>query len=162
MPDQFPVVSYYRQEEVDEIAAGLRAEIAALARQPGPAGPKGAKGDPGPQGAVGPAGPQGPAGQPGPAGIQGPQGAKGDRGKSVRNGNGNPTPTMGELDDLYYDRGKFRLFGPKSPEGWGKGIDLVGPQGSQGEVGPAPDLSPLMAEIEALKARLALLEQAPE
>lgn len=165
MPDQFPVVSYYRMEEVDALVAGLRTEIAAIAREPGPAGSKGAKGDPGPQGAVGPAGPQGPEGQPGPQGIQGPQGAKGDRGKSVRNGNGNPTPTMGDVDDLYYDRSKFRLFGPKTAEGWGKGIDLVGPQGPQGEpgaAGPAQDLTPLLERLDRLEAKVAALEAHPE
>ena len=165
MPDTFPTVSYYRTEEVDAMVAALRAEIEALARQPGPKGDKGAKGDPGSVGPQGPAGPQGPEGQPGPQGIQGPMGAKGDRGKSVRNGSGTPTPTVGDVDDLYYDRGKFRLFGPKTAEGWGKGIDLVGPvgpAGPQGEPGPSFDPAPLLAQLEALEARLATLEQTPE
>lgn len=162
MPDQFPTVSYYRMEEVDALIAALRAELAALSREPGPAGAKGAKGDPGPVGPVGPTGPQGVMGPQGLQGIQGPQGERGSNGKSLRSGNGTPTPTVGYVDEVYYDRTNRRWFGPKTVEGWGKGYDAVGPQGPQGEPGPVPDLSPLLAEIEALKARLAVLEATPE
>lgn len=80
---------------------------------------------------------------------------KGDRGKSVRNGLGAPATSVGELDDLYYDRTNRRLFGPKTAEGWGTGISLVGPQG---EPGATVDLTPVLTRLDAIEARLAALE----
>ena len=162
----------YTQAEVDRL-------LATISLTPGPVGPQGARGDAGPTGATGargatgptgPTGPQGPVGRDGvagpqgaagptgpqgPAGVAGPQGAKGDRGKSVRNGLGTPPPTVGELDDLYYDRTNRRLFGPKTAEGWGTGISLVGPQG---EPGATVDLTPVLTRLDAIEARLAALE----
>ena len=159
----------YTQAEVDRL-------LATISLTPGPAGPQGAKGDAGPagatgaRGATGPVGPQGPVGRDGvagpqgpagavgpqgPAGVTGPQGVKGDRGKSVRNGLGAPATSVGELDDLYYDRTNRRLFGPKTAEGWGTGISLVGPQG---EPGATVDLTPVLTRLDAIEARLAALE----
>lgn len=167
----------YASDEVD-------AKLATISLTPGPAGPQGPRGDAGPtgatgaRGATGPVGPQGPAGPIGVAGSQGPvgpvgpqgvqgdpgpqgpAGANGSNGKSVRNGPGPPSTSIGYLDDWYIDRAAKVLYGPKAAAGWGTGVSLVGPTGAQGVPGPAVDLTPLLARLDAIEARLTALETA--
>lgn len=93
----------------------------------GPQGPQGPIGNPGPQGSVGPAGPQG---APGPIGPQGPQGIAGVNGKTLLSGTSNPAIGIGTLGDFYINTSTDSLFGPKTNNGWGIGISLIGPKGS--------------------------------
>lgn len=55
-------------------------------------------------------------------------------------GNGSPTGALGSLGDLYLDKvGKY-LYGPKTIDGWGVGLDVssgpTGPTGVVGATGP--------------------------
>lgn len=124
----------------------------------GPVGPVGVRGPDGPQGPVGATGPQGSIGETGPtgpAGPPGPTGANGSNGKSIRNGPGPPSTTIGYLDDFYVDRSAKVIYGPKTASGWGAGTNMVGPKG---EPGAPVDLTPLLARLDAIEARLAALE----
>ena len=50
-------------------------------------------------------------------------------------GNGAPTGALGNIGDLYLDKTGSLLFGPKTLDGWGDGIDLVGATGPTGATG---------------------------
>jgi hypothetical protein len=118
----------------------------------GPQGPRGIQGDPGgppgpegPEGPAGPEGPQGPAGEdgvdgtnglPGPAGADG---ADGIDGKTVRNGTGAPSSGLGVDGDFYIDTAADAIYGPKTAGAWGSPTSLIGPEGPEGDAGPAGD-----------------------
>jgi hypothetical protein len=72
-------------------------------------------------------GPQGSTGATGPAGVDG---------KTVLNGAGVPSGSLGNLGDFYINTAASTLYGPKSAGGWGNPVSLVGPQGIQGATGP--------------------------
>lgn len=107
-------------------------------------GPQGPVGPPGGQGVAGQAGPQGPKGDTGAAGptgaqgSQGPAGAQGPagtNGASVLNGTGSPATGVGSVGDFYIDTAAATLYGPKTVNGWGVGVSLVGPKGDPGPTG---------------------------
>lgn len=66
----------------------------------------------------------------------GPKGDPGPAGKSIRYGSGPPPMTVGVLGEFYVDTSASRLYGPKTPTGWGAGISLIGPKGEPGPQGP--------------------------
>jgi hypothetical protein len=107
----------------------------------GPQGIQGPKGDIGVTGATGPQGPigltgaQGPKGDTGLQGATGTTGSAGANGKSILNGMIAPAVGVGVLGDFYLDTVTNRMYGPKTDEGWGDGVALVGPQGPQGPQG---------------------------
>ncbi len=100
----------------------------------GDKGDTGATGPQGPNGLIGPAGPAG--GPQGPIGLTGPQGIAGTNGKTIFNGNINPSVSTGTDGDFYINTSTNILFGPKLNGSWNNGISLVGPQGLQGTQGP--------------------------
>lgn len=53
----------------------------------------------------------------------GPQGA---RGTSILSGEGTPGSTVGAVGDFYLDVTVSRLYGPKTSEGWGIPVSLIG------------------------------------
>jgi hypothetical protein len=59
----------------------------------------------------------------------------GSNGSSIFSGATNPTFAQGEVGDFYINTATKRIFGPKTEQGWGSGMSLVGPQGSQGPQG---------------------------
>jgi hypothetical protein len=151
----------------------------------GPQGPQGPAGPQGPQGAIGPIGPIGPQGPKGDTGLTGltgpigpigPQGLKGDTGATGAQGLKGDTGATG-AQGLKGDTGAQGLQGPKGDTG------VQGPQGLQGERGPKGDtgtqgiqglkgdtgacncpvtseeFNALLGEFNALKARVAALEQ---
>ncbi len=63
-------------------------------------------------------------------------GGSGVNGKSVLNGNTNPTSGIGTDGDFYINTSTNQIFGPKTSGVWGTGVSLVGPQGLAG-AGPA-------------------------
>ena len=93
---------------------------------------QGATGAQGPQGVAGIAGP---AGNTGPQGITGTNGANGLDGKTILNGNQDPTNSTGNNGDFYINTTTNTLFGPKTSGAWGSGIAVVGPQGAAGTNG---------------------------
>jgi hypothetical protein len=80
-------------------------------------------------------GPTGPDGAQGPAGTEGPVGPAGEDGSTIHAGDGTPDNELGEIGDYYLDLQSGDLFGPKSEDGWGDSISLIGPEGQQGEPG---------------------------
>jgi len=50
-------------------------------------------------------------------------------------GNGAPTGSLGNIGDLYIDQANSELYGPKTIDGWGLGVDLVGATGPTGATG---------------------------
>ena len=92
-------------------------------------GPKGDKGDTGSQGEVGPAGADGAQG---PQGLQGVAGLNGLDGKTVLNGSGVPSASLGTNGDFYIDNVAKSIYGPKTSGAWGSSTSLVGPQGPAG------------------------------
>ena len=107
-------------------------------------GPAGATGAVGPQGSVGPVGPMGPAGTNGTNGATGPQGPAGTNGLNGSNGlNGNtiltgnaaPSNNVGNLGDYLINTNANVIYGPKTTNGWGSSVSIVGPQGIQGPAG---------------------------
>ncbi|MCW3111825.1 MAG: collagen triple helix repeat [Segetibacter sp.] len=95
----------------------------------GPAGAQGAAGPIGPQGlsgAIGVTGPQGATGPIGPTGVTGPQGANG---KTILSGTANPATGLGATGDFYINTTSSQFFGPKTAQGWGTGVSLIGPAG---------------------------------
>jgi hypothetical protein len=98
----------------------------------GPQGPAGSNGAVGPQGLMGIAGPQG---APGPVGAQGPAGSNGVNGNTLLTSGTNPVPYDGQIGDYLINTNSHTIFGPKSTNGWGVGVSIVGPQGQQGSAG---------------------------
>lgn len=79
--------------------------------------------------------PRGPQGLPGPKGDKGDkgdQGLQGIAGKTILNGNTNPTSGQGVIGDFFINTNTDEIFGPKTISGWGSGTSLIGPQGPQG------------------------------
>lgn len=102
---------------------------------PGPQGPQGPQGQPGVPGPSGPQGAQGPAGPAGAQGPAGPAGPTGPAGASVLNGMGPPAANLGKDGDFYVDRATWMLYGPRTAQGWGIPVSLVGPAGPAGADG---------------------------
>lgn len=108
----------------------LNAVPFALYAASGNPGPQGPQGPAGPQGNAGPAGPQGLKGDTGIRGPIGPPGLAGSNGKTILHGTTNPNLQIGTVGDFYINTATDSLFGPKSSNGWGTGISLIGPKGS--------------------------------
>jgi hypothetical protein len=51
-------------------------------------------------------------------------------------GSGAPAASNGVVGDLYYDTNSISFYGPKTTNGWGPKISVVGPQGPAGPAGP--------------------------
>jgi hypothetical protein len=125
----------------------------------GPQGEKGDKGDTGPQGEKGDKGDTGPQGEKGDTGDTGPQGEKGDKGdtgpqgpagsagqdgkdgNTILNGIGAPASTIGNVGDFYLDTSATVLYGPKTADGWGDGVSLIGSAAEASIIG-MPSISP--------------------
>lgn len=97
-------------------------------------GTQGRQGSQGVQGDLGNQGPQGFLGNIGPQGNQGGPGTNGLQGNTVLTGNGQPVNSVGGVTDVYFDKNGRKLYGPKLVSGWNLsgGVDLTGPQGTQG------------------------------
>lgn len=111
--------------------ADLRDRVAALAREPGPAGKDGAPGVTGPAGKDGE---RGPSGLDGRAGVDGADGRPGSDGKDGQPGatgpagkDGEPGPT-GPMPKHEWRGTELRF--QKDPNTWGKWVDLRGPASS--------------------------------
>jgi hypothetical protein len=89
----------------------------------------------GPQGSQGEQGLPGEQGEAGADGLQGLHGNPGQDGRTVLHGSGEPNLSLGLEGDFYIRTENNTLFGPKTSEGWGSFISLVGPTGLQGEQG---------------------------
>lgn len=106
-------------------------------------GPPGEDGAEGPEGPQGPAGEDGAPGEPGAPGADGQDGqdgadgAPGEDGRTVLSDSGVPDSGVGEDGDFYIDTTAWEIYGPKTAGAWGSGTSLVGPEGEQGEPGPA-------------------------
>lgn len=98
---------------------------------PGNDGAPGAQGDQGLQGI------QGVPGNNGAQGVPGNDGAAGSNGKTVLNGTGAPAGGLGVDGDFYIDTASDAIYGPKTAGVWGSPTSVIGPQGIQGNTGPA-------------------------
>ncbi|MBL7765061.1 MAG: collagen-like protein [Chitinophagaceae bacterium] len=67
-------------------------------------------------------------------GATGPAGADG---KTILNGNVNPSAATGVNGDFYINTATNQIFGPKTAGVWGSGTSLIGPAGAAGATGPA-------------------------
>lgn len=71
----------------------------------------------------------------GPRGATGTTGATGNTGTSgntILSGTVNPTAANGAIGDFYLNRTTYTLYGPKTAQGWGMGLELKGKDGTQG------------------------------
>lgn len=68
-------------------------------------------------------------------GSGGTDGTNGTDGKTVRNGSGVPSISLGVDGDFYIDISTWDIYGPRAAGLWGSGTSLVGPQGVQGAAG---------------------------
>lgn len=68
-------------------------------------------------------------------GADGDTGMDGTDGRTWLNGSGEPAVSLGVDGDLYLDTASDSYYGPKSGDGWGDPISLVGSQGEQGTQG---------------------------
>ena len=75
-------------------------------------------------------------------GVQGPMGPAGVDGRTILNGTGVPSDTLGVDGDCYLDIATNRFYGPKNAGVWGAGFYLVGSQGPVGPAGPTGDTGP--------------------
>ena len=96
----------------------------------GDKGDTGAKGDKGDKGAKGDKGDKGAKGDKGDTGAKGDKGDKGEQGVAGQDGTkiyaGMGAPNnIGKVGDWYIDTQNKHLYGPKTNNGWGKGISLV-------------------------------------
>ena len=98
-------------------------------------GATGAEGPQGIQGIQGPIGLTGAQGMQGIPGTNGTNGTNGLDGKTILNGNQDPTNSSGDNGDFYINTTTNTLFGPKTSGAWGSGVALVGPQGAAGSNG---------------------------
>ena len=122
----------------------------------GPQGPQGDQGPPGPAGADGATGPQGPKGDPGPTGpagadgATGPQGPQGEPGPAGADGEPGsafvlkgviPTvddlPVTAEVGDIWQVASSGNWWQYQGLLGWVDIGNYIGPEGPQGETGPA-------------------------
>lgn len=62
-------------------------------------------------------------------------GVDGNDGNTMLNGTSDPLTTDGKSGDFFLNTTSNTLFGPKTENGWGTGISMVGPQGEQGPSG---------------------------
>lgn len=53
-------------------------------------------------------------------------GGRGPRGRSVLNGDAEPSPTAGLVGDFFIDTSAMFIYGPKTSEGWGDGTSMCG------------------------------------
>ncbi|MDB5286995.1 MAG: hypothetical protein JWR05_1944 [Mucilaginibacter sp.] len=83
---------------------------------------------------TGPQGPQGNIGQTGAAGADG---------RTILNGTGNPSNTIGTTGDFYIDTSLWKLYGPKTAGVWGSGISIIGDVGPQGPTGAIGSTGPI-------------------
>lgn len=102
----------------------------------GATGKTGATGLTGLTGATGLTGPQGLQGIPGINGTNGIDGTDGTNGNTVIASAGTPDNTIGVVGDLYLDTNTYKVYGPKTSNGWGPGASLIGPTGPVGPQGP--------------------------
>jgi hypothetical protein len=68
-------------------------------------------------------------------------------GNTILNGPANPPSSLGNVGDFYINTASKMLFGPKTADGWGLGVSLVGPAGLSG-----PQGSPGSDGIDGLSA----------
>jgi len=72
------------------------------------------------------------------ADLAGTDGTNGTDGRTILNGAGVPSDSLGANGDFYLDTTFVHLYGPKAGGAWpGIYIELVGPQGEPGPPGPA-------------------------
>ncbi|RFS23495.1 hypothetical protein DVR12_10810 [Chitinophaga silvatica] len=90
----------------------------------GAQGTKGEKGDKGDTGAQGTKGEKGDKGDTGAQGSNGEKGEKGDKGSQIYSGDLPPDNSIGAVGDYYLDKTNHILYGPKTAEGWGFGLDM--------------------------------------
>lgn len=65
--------------------------------------------------------------------------ADGKDGSTILSGTTDPKPELGKIGDYNLDT-KFRwLYGPKTLDGWGQGISMIGSSGGGGGTGPKGD-----------------------
>ena len=57
-------------------------------------------------------------------------------GASLLVAEGVPAPDFGSLGDVYIDTLLYQFYGPKTTDGWGLGVSLIGPLGPKGDTGP--------------------------
>lgn len=79
----------------------------------------------------------------GSTGSTGPTGPTGASGTSILNGEGPPSPLLGQVGDFYIDTTNHNIFGPKTNVGFGLPTSLVGPKGAtilRGNIPPPPFL----------------------
>lgn len=88
-------------------------------------------------GPVGPKGDQGDQGDQGEQGAPGSQGIAGASGSIIYSGSGAPSADVDKPGDYYLDKSTGNLYGPKTDQGWGTPVNLIGQQGDQGAAGPA-------------------------
>lgn len=101
----------------------------------GPIGPTGASGGVGPAGSQGIQGISGSQGIQGPAGSAGSIGAAGIDGKTLLNGSGAPSGSLGATGDFYIDKTAWTIYGPKTiGTGWGSATNIIGPSGAAATV----------------------------
>lgn len=106
--------------DVRIVAPGQRCWVGEYRTSWAQEGAKGDKGDPGAKGAKGDPGARGAAG---PAGL------------SVRSGDGAPSADLGQVGEFYLDFTGTELYGPKTADGWGDPVTLIGPAGAKGDPG---------------------------
>lgn len=121
----------------------------------GPKGETGAQGETGPEGPRGPAGVEGARGPEGPAGPDGPRGPRGEDGKGITVAGQVATyadlPSDLTIDDAgaaYIVEASGLLYvwtGTAFPP-QGAGVQFVGPEGPEGQQGPAGERGPQGAE----------------
>ncbi|MGL3807701.1 hypothetical protein ACSYDW_16590 [Paeniglutamicibacter sp. R2-26] len=129
-------------------AAGVKGDTGAAGAK-GETGAAGAKGDTGATGAKGDQGETGAKGDAGAAGVKGETGATGlpgQDGKSIHNGVGSPSDTLGIDGDFYLDTQDFVVYGPKAGGVWPNLTQkLIGEQGPIGPSGPTGAQGPVGA-----------------
>ena len=59
-----------------------------------------------------------------------------EAGASLSTGEGPPIGSTGAIGDVYIDTLSYAFYGPKTENGWGNGVSLVGPTGLTGADGP--------------------------
>jgi hypothetical protein len=104
----------------------------------GQQGERGERGEPGPTGAQGEKGETGETGAQGIQGEKGEQGIEGERGEdgnTVYGLEGTPGDELGRPGDLYLDTATITFYGPRTTEGWGEGVSLIGRDGLDGADG---------------------------